>query len=59
MRDGTKCEQLILFRKQLAWQELPGETRDRTVDLVTTLCVEIVTELPPTIQEQDDESAED
>ena len=59
MRDGTKCEQLILFRKQLAWQELPGETRDRTVDLVTTLCVEIVTELTSTIQEQDDESAED
>jgi len=46
MRDGTKCEQLILFRKQLAWHELPGETRDRTIDLVATLCVEIVTELP-------------
>ena len=59
MHDGTKCEQLTLFRKRLAWQELPGETRDRTIDLVTSLCIEIVTEQPPVTQEQDNEPAGD
>lgn len=59
MRDGTKHEQLTLFRKQLAWQELPRETRDRIINLVTILCVELVTEIPLAIQEQDDESVED
>ena len=59
MHDGTKCKQSILFRKRLAWQELPRETRDRTIDLVTSLCIEIVTEQPPATQEQDNEPAED
>jgi len=57
MNDGTNCEQLMLFRKRLAWQELPRGIRDSTIDLVTTLCVEIAMEL--VIQEQDNESDED
>ena len=57
MRDGTNGEQLILFRNRVAWQELPREIRDQTIDLITTLCVAIVMEAPPLIQEQDDESA--
>jgi hypothetical protein len=59
MHDGSNCQQLILFPKQLAWHELPKNIRDRTIDLVTTLCVEIVTESPSGIQEHDDERAED
>ncbi len=57
MRDGTNDEQLILFRSRLAWQELPKGIRDQTIDLITTLCVAIVMEAPPLLQEQDDESA--
>ena len=57
INDGTNCEQLMLFRKRLAWQELPRGIRDSTIDLVTTLCVEIAMEL--VIQEQDNESDED
>ncbi len=56
MHDGKNGEQLTLFRKRLAWQELPREIRDQTIDLIITLCVEIVMELSPVIQEQDDES---
>jgi len=59
MHDGPYYEQLTLFPKQLAWHELPKHIRARTVDLVTILCVEIVTASSSTTQEQDDEPTED
>lgn len=59
MHDRLYYEQLSLFPKQLAWHEVPKHIRARTVDLITTLCVEIVTASPSPTQEHDDEPTED
>ena len=59
MNEGTTREQLILFGKQLAWQELPREVREKTIDLIARLCLEIVMQSLPEIQEDKHEVFQD
>lgn len=59
MNDTATREQLILFSKQTAWQELPKEVREKTIDLVASLCLEIVMQAPPPIQEDNRELSQD
>lgn len=60
MHDATIREhQRKLFRKGLAWQELPQDVREEAVSVFATLCVELISESPSAIQEQDHESSSD
>ena len=59
MNDGMSQEQLMLFQKQLTWQELPKEVHEKVIDVAATMCVDIVTEVSSGNQEQHHESSDD
>ena len=49
--------QLTLFSHGWTWQELPRDVRREVVNVLATLCVEILLETPPTNQEFHHESS--
>ncbi len=59
-RRGFRERQLTLFGKGWTWQELPRDVRRDVINVLATLCVELVLENPThEHQESDHESSRD
>jgi hypothetical protein len=61
MSKGLQADrQWYLFEKRLGWHEFPEDIREQVIQLLATMCVEIVDELQPQteLKEQHDERTE-
>ena len=59
MSDATSEKQLTLFPKQLTWQELPKDVREKAIEFIAALYVQVVAETSTPLQEQRHERTED